>query len=274
MAESALPRASAAHNERMAGRRVLLVGSGAIGTAVAQRLAADGAELVGTYHQDRQRGAQLASQLPQGAWDGEVQLDVTATASLDAALGDGTETTGRVGEQFGAPDTLVITTGHRHKLQMFTEQDPATDRQILETELLGPMDVIRRVLPHMKAQGFGRVVLIGSDSGRAGTLGDAASSAARAGLMGLARSLARETARQDITVNVVSPGPTDTSMLEGMLEAEGLTGKVMSGTIKAVPKGRPADPAEIAEAVAYLVGPVSGFTTGQVLSVSGGLTFS
>lgn len=258
----------------MPDRRVLLVGAGAIGEAVAQRLTAEGAQLAGTFRRNREGILDFANRLPPDAWQGEVELDVTDAASLDAALGDGRDTTGRVGEILGVPDTLVITTGHRHKLQMFTRQDPETDREILETELLGPMEVIRRVLPQMQAQEFGRVVLIGSDSGRAGTLGDGASSAARAGLMGLARSLARETARHDITVNVVSPGPTDTALLGDMLKTEGLTGKVMAGTVKAVPKGRPAQPAEIAEAVAYLVGPFSGFTTGQVLSVSGGLTFN
>ncbi len=119
---------------------------------------------------------------------------------------------------------------------------------------------------------YGRIVIIGSDSGKAGTLGDATSSAARAGLMGFVRSISRETARKDITINIVSPGPTDTGLLTEMLSGDGLAAKVMGGTLKAIPKGRAATAEEIAEAVAYFLGPHSGFTTGQVLSVSGGLT--
>lgn len=130
-----------------------------------------------------------------------------------------------------------MTTGFRHEFSVLTQQEPSDINQIITTELLGPTLLARSVLPAMNAQQYGRLVFVGSDSGKAGTLGDAASSAARAGLMGL-------------------------------------TGKVMQGTVKAILKGRAADPAEIAEAVAYFVGDQSGFTTGQTLSVSGGLTLS
>lgn len=260
--------------DRLAGRKVLLVGAGGIGVVVAHRLAHDGARILGTHRQDAEQAVSLGRSLPPGAWLGSVRLDVTVPGDLSEALGEGPGSPGRAAELLGAPDTLVITTGHRHHLEFFTEQDPDMARMIMETELIGPMEVIRRVLPGMRAAGLGRVVVIGSDSGRAGTFGDASSSAARAGLMGLVRSLARETAREDITVNIVSPGPTDTPMLAEMLADEGLTGKVMGGTLRAVPKGRAGRPEEIAEAVAYLVGPASGYTTGQVLSVSGGLTVS
>lgn len=255
----------------LTGRRVLLVGTGGIGAAVAHRLGSRGAGIFGTHHSRPDAGKALAARLPAGAWQGQAPLDATdpdRTAAVAGADGEAERALG------GPVDTLVVTTGHRHALQLLTDQAPQTVQAIVTTELLGPMGLVRAVLPGMIETGFGRIVLIGSDSGKAGTMGDAASSAARAGLLGFTRSVARETARQDVTINVVSPGPTETTLLEDMLADEGLTGTVMGGTLKAIPKRRAAAPAEIAEAVAYFVGPASGFTTGQVLSVSGGLTMA
>lgn len=250
------------------GRRVLLAGLGGIGGAVAHRLASCGARIFGTYHSRPGSAETLGESLPAGTWAGAAPLEVTDPESALALAGPRGAAAGALGEV----DTVVISTGHRHDLEFFAGQDPDVYQEILAVELLGPMHLVRAVLPGMQERGFGRIVLVGSDSGKAGTMADAASSAARAGLAGFARSIARETARQDITINVVSPGPTDTGLLQGMLADEGLTGKVMKGTVGAVPKRRAGTAQEIAEAVAYLAGPHSGFTTGQVLSVSGGLT--
>ena len=237
------------------GRHAVVVGAGGIGTAVVNRLLIDALPVTVAYHRNRPTG--LAPNV------GVVQLDATDPADVDRAL-----------REVGEFDTLVITTGHRHELDFFTRQDPDVAEEIITVELLGPMNLVRSALKIFGDTGrdYGRIVIIGSDSGKAGTLGDAASSAARAGLMGFVRSIARETARRDITINIVSPGPTDTPLLADMLEGDGLTAKVMAGTVRAVPKGRTATPEEIAEAVAYFTHPRSGFTTGQVLSVSGGLT--
>ncbi len=251
-----------------AGRRVLLVGTGGIGGAVADVLAGRGARLFGTHYANVDGSAALAARLPRDCWAGQAQLDAGDPGAVAALAGP----RGSADRALGGIDTLVITTGHRHALQLLAEMDPRTMQEIVRTELLGPALLVRAVLPGMLEAGFGRIVLIGSDSGKAGTLGDAMSSAARAGLYGLAKSVARETARPDVTINVVSPGPTDTPLLAGMLSDDGLTGKVMSGTFKAIPKGRAARPREIAAAVAYLASTDAGFTTGQVLSVSGGLT--
>lgn len=249
------------------GRRVLLVGTGGIGGAIADRLAADGQRLFGTYHGNADGSDALGARLPQGTWASHARLDATDADAVQAVVSP----QGTASAQLGGI-TLVVTTGHRHPLQILAQMDPQIMQVIIRTELLGPALLVRAVLPGMLEAGFGRIVLIGSDSGKAGTPGDAMSSAARAGLYGLAMSVARETARQDVTINVVSPGPTDTGLLAGMLADDGLTGKVMAATVKAIPKGRAAQPREIAAAVAYLASTDAGFTTGQVLSVSGGLT--
>lgn len=250
------------------GRRVLVAGVGGIGQAVVRRLAGRGATVFGTYHSRSGPAEKLGGSLPAGRWAGAAVLDATDPDAVDAVTGPG----GAAERAMGGVDTLVVTTGHRHELGFFADSDPGQTSEVVATELLGPMNLVRAVLPGLQATGFGRVVIVGSDSGKAGTLGDAASSAARAGVAGFVRAVARETARMDITVNVVSPGPTGTEMLAGMLADDGLAGKVMKGTVKAIPKGRTGEPEEIAEAVAYLAGPLAGFTTGQVLSVSGGLT--
>lgn len=252
-------------------QRVLIVGGGGIGTAIAQRLASIGCKIFVTYYSDSTAEEKLMEVLGSDVLVGSARLDATDRESAELVCGaDG------LAEQAlnGPVDTVVITAGYRHKLSMLTEQDPAEIQQIITTELLGPINVAQAVLPAMNQYGFGRLVFIGSDSAKAGTLGDAASSAARAGLVGLVKSLARETSRQDITVNLVSPGPTDSQLLDSMLDNDDLTGKVMQGTVKAILKGRVGDPAEVAEAVAYFVGDNSSFTTGQTLSVSGGLTLS
>lgn len=251
-------------------QRVLLIGTGGIGTAIAARLAADGRKIFATYHSNATTVETLTNQLGSETVVGSAALDVADPAAVQRVCG----TDGQAAQALGGPvDTLVVTTGYRHELNLLVRQDPAEIQRIITTELLGPTLVARAVLPAMQQQGFGRVVFIGSDSGKAGTLGDAASSAARAGLLGLVKSLARETSRDDVTVNLVSPGPVDSPLLTGMLaDQESLTGKVMQGTVKAILKGRAGQPEEIAEAVAYFVGAHSGFTTGQTLSVSGGLT--
>lgn len=251
-------------------QRVLLIGAGGIGTAIAHRLAADGRRVFATYHFNATAVEDLTQQLGSDVVVGSAALDVADPAVIQQVCG----ADGAAAQALGGPvDTVVVTTGYRHELNLLVRQDPQEVQRIVTTELLGPTLVAQAVLPAMQQHGFGRLVFIGSDSGKAGTLGDAASSAARAGLMGLVKSLARETSRDDVTVNLVSPGPVDSPLLDGMLaDQDSLTGKVMQGTVKAILKGRPGQPEEIAEAVAYFVGPNSGFTTGQTLSVSGGLT--
>lgn len=251
------------------GRIAVIVGIGGIGGAIAERLAASGAKIYGTYFSDSGRAAELADRLPEGTWLGASALDVADREDVSRVL---TRGEGAVFSTLGHVDTLVVTAGHRHELGMFHEQDPGMGEAIVRTELLGPMNVVREYLRAQDAARPRRIVLIGSDSGKAGTFGDAASSASRAGLVGFAKSIARETAQGDTTINVVNPGPTQTAMLNTMLDSPSMTGKVMNGTVRAIPKKRLALPEEIAETVAYLTGRHSGFITGQVISVSGGLT--
>jgi 2-hydroxycyclohexanecarboxyl-CoA dehydrogenase len=130
------------------------------------------------------------------------------------------------------------------------------------------------VLPGMLARGRGRVINISSDAARVGSSGEAVYSACKGGVLSFSKTLAREVARRGVTVNVVCPGPTDTPILRGFL-GEGEPGqKVYDALVRAIPMKRVGQPADIPGIVAFLASDEAAFITGQVISVSGGLTMA
>src|SRR4029077_6383502 len=131
----------------------------------------------------------------------------------------------------------------------------------------------RAVLEGMATRGAGRIVSIASDAGRVGAAGEAVYSGCKAGIIGFSKSLAREVARHGITVNAVCPGPTDTALLASVMEGE-RGAKILAGMQRAIPLGRLGRPEDVAGAVAYLVSAEAAYVTGQVLSVSGGLSMA
>jgi 2-hydroxycyclohexanecarboxyl-CoA dehydrogenase len=130
------------------------------------------------------------------------------------------------------------------------------------------MHLSQALLAPMRERGSGSIVNIASDAGRVGSLGETVYSAAKAGLIGFTKSLARETARYGIRVNCVCPGPTDTALMAAVPD------KVKEALIKAIPLRRLARPEEVADAVLYFAGADASYVTGQVISVSGGLTMA
>jgi 3-oxoacyl-[acyl-carrier protein] reductase len=228
--------------------RVVLVtgGSRGIGLACAQRFAADGDKVAVTYHSSPPPDGFLA-----------IKCDVTSQAEVDAAF---TEIEGKL----GPVDVLVSNAGiTKDKLLMTMSEDDFTS--VLDTNLTAAYRVAKRaVRPMMKAR-HGRIVLVSSVVGLLGQAGQANYAASKAGLVGLARSLARELGSRNITVNVIAPGPVDTDMTA-----------VLSDDLKAkmtdqVPLGRFASPAEIAGAVSFLASPDAAYITGAVIPVDGGL---
>jgi 2-hydroxycyclohexanecarboxyl-CoA dehydrogenase len=242
------------------GRVALVTGAGrGMGRAIAERLAAEGARVAVT-DVDRATAEDTAAALGPAAT--AVHLDVTNPASVAAAVE-------KVAGVLGPVDVLVNNAGWDH-MAPFLETDPELWDRIIDINLKGTFNCARAVLPGMVERRSGRVVNISSDAGRVGSTGEAVYSAAKAGVVGFTKTLAREMARFRITVNVVCPGPTDTPLLDDLL-GQG-NERLIDALRRAIPLGRLGQPADVAAAVAFLASDDASFITGQTLSVSGGLT--
>ncbi len=173
--------------------------------------------------------------------------------------------------RFGKVDVLVNNAGW-DKLEPFLESEEGTWDKVIAINFKAILYTCRAVLPHMVAQGSGRVINIASDAGRVGSTGEAVYSGAKGAIIAFSKSLAREMARHHITVNVVCPGITETPLLQAIRAQSEKANKVIDAVTRAIPLGRIGAPEDIAEAVAFLASRHADFITGQTLSVSGGLT--
>jgi 2-hydroxycyclohexanecarboxyl-CoA dehydrogenase len=175
-----------------------------------------------------------------------------------------------VAEKYKRIDVLVNNAGF-DDIKPFIQTTEADWDFLIGLNLKGHLHVTRAVLPHMIERNYGTIVFIASDAGRVGSTGESVYGAAKAGLIGFTKSLAREEARHGIRVNCISPGLTDTPQFQANL-ADPKIGKIMRSVEKWIPLKRFGQPEEIAKAVLFFVSSDSSFVTGQVLSVSGGLT--
>ena len=164
-------------------------------------------------------------------------------------------------------DILVNAAGFS-AIHPFTETPPDYLDKVIAGNLTGTLHLTQALLPALIAAGSARIVNVASDAGRVGSSGETAYAAAKGGMIAFTKSLAREVARYTIGVNCVCPGPTDTPLLGTRSD------KLRDAFAKAIPFRRFGKPEEIADAIAYFAGPKSSYVTGQVLSVSGGLTFA
>jgi 2-hydroxycyclohexanecarboxyl-CoA dehydrogenase len=162
-------------------------------------------------------------------------------------------------------DALVNGAGW-DRIQPFLENPPEMWDQLIQINLMGAIRLTRALLTPMVAAQQGKIVNISSDAGRVGSTGETVYAAAKGGLIAFTKSLARELARYHINVNCVCPGPTDTPLFQRQPE------RMREALTRAIPFRRIAQPQEIAEAVMFFLGSRSDYITGQVLSVSGGLT--
>jgi 2-hydroxycyclohexanecarboxyl-CoA dehydrogenase len=150
----------------------------------------------------------------------------------------------------------------------FLENTPDVWDLLAQVNYIGPVRMIHRFLPHMIERRRGKIVMVASDAGRVGSMGETFYAGTKGAVIAFTKSLARETARSGITCNCVAPGPTDTPLFNGTIPE----GKLRDALIKAIPLKRLAQPVEIAHTIVYLATPATDFMTGQVVSVSGGLT--
>lgn len=231
-----------------------------IGRATAETLAAAGAfVLLGDI--DEQKGREAAAGLRERGCGAEfVRLDVTDLDSIAAFKQRAYELRGHV--------DVVANVAGWGKIQPFMENTPDFWRKVVDLNLLGPVAVSHAFLDRMIERGSGKIVVVASDAGRVGSMGETVYSGAKGGAIAFTKSLAREVARYSINVNCVCPGPTDTPLLRAVPE------KHQEAFVKATPMRRLAKPSEIADAVLFFASDRASFVTGQVLSVSGGLTLA
>lgn len=251
----------------LAGRHALVTGAGrGIGAAIAQRLAADGALLNLLGRQPAPLQA-LAASLPESAQPQVVLCDVADAQAVARAWAQARAAHGPVA-------ILVNNAGQAASAPLGRTSD-ALWAQMLAVNLTGSFHGCRESLPDMLAAGWGRIVNVASTAGQRGYAYVAAYSAAKHGVIGLTRSLALEVAHKGITVNAVCPGYTETDLLEasiGNIVAQtGRSAEEARSTLaRHNPQGRLVQPAEVADAVAWLCSPAAGSINGQSVSVSGG----
>jgi 2-hydroxycyclohexanecarboxyl-CoA dehydrogenase len=154
----------------------------------------------------------------------------------------------------------------------FLETSPDFWDKVIAINLKGPLNLHRAIVPHMVAAGRGKVINIASDAGRVGSSGEAVYSACKGGLISFTKSLARECARQNVHLNAVCPGPTDTQLLRSFVGEGDYGQKLYEKLKKAIPLKRLGQPGDLPGIIAFLSSDDADFITGQVISVSGGLT--
>ena len=239
-------------------------GASGIGKATALLLAREGGRvLIGDI--DEAGGQAVAAQAASEKLALEfLPLDLTKSESIGTFAA-------AVQQRIGRVDGLVNGAGW-DRIQPFMENPPEMWERLIAINLLGAVRLSRAVLPPMIAAQQGKIVNISSDAGRVGSMGETVYSATKGGTIAFTKALAREMARYQINVNCVCPGPTDTPLLHSQTSPWAM--RIREGLTSAIPFRRLAQPAEIAESIRFFLSPGSGFVTGQVLSVSGGLTMA
>jgi 2-hydroxycyclohexanecarboxyl-CoA dehydrogenase len=246
---------------RLEGKTALVTGGASgIGAATARRLAAEGARVaIGDVNED---GAKSIA----GELDGfACVLDVTNTGSVNAAVAAATEALGEI-------DVLVNNAG-TDLFSFFVNSDEGLWDFVLGVNLRGVLAVTHAVLPGMQARRGGAIVNVASEAGRVGSQGSAVYSAAKAGVIGFTKAIARESARYRVRCNAVAPGPIETPLLNAAPKLLGEIGeRLKQGMVNATVMGRSGEPEEVAAAIAFLASDDASYITGQTLNVSGGLS--
>ncbi|MDH5711649.1 MAG: 3-oxoacyl-ACP reductase FabG [Gammaproteobacteria bacterium] len=240
---------------KLQGEIALVTGaSRGIGKAIAEKLKADGATVIGTA--TTKGGAEKISEYLGEGGKG-MCLNVTDATSVDAVIK-------QIEADFGSISILINNAGiTRDTLLMMMKDDQWED--IIQTNLTSIFRLSKAVLRKMMKARKGRIINIGSVVGSTGNPGQTNYSAAKAGLLGFTKSLAREIGSRNITVNAVAPGFIDTDMTRELAEEQ------KAALVGSIPLGRLGDPADIANAVSFLAGPESSYITGETLHVNGGM---
>lgn len=232
--------------------------SGALGRAIAERLAASGYDLALHYRKSADAAEALATDLRvRGVRALPIQADICKAADVERMVHQTEDALG--------PITLVVNNAGLVRDRAIGKLTDDDWNIVLDTNLRGTFLVCRAVAPGMRERKEGRIVCISSIVGAMGNFGQVNYAASKAGLIGLTKSLAKELARDHVTVNAICPGFMDTPMVRGVPPA------VQEKLIAQIPLGRFGEPSAVGEAVAYLAGPGGAWVTGQILHVNGGM---
>lgn len=240
------------------GKIALVTGaSRGIGQAIALELARQGAMVVGTATSDRGAEAITAALAEQGVAGRGMTLDVSDAGSVSALLE-------AMGKESGTPDILVNNAGITRDNLLMRMKDEEWEA-ILNTNLTSVYRMSKACLRGMMKARWGRIISIASVVGAMGNAGQTNYAAAKAGVMGFTRALAREVGSRNVTVNTVAPGFIDTDMTRALPDEQ------RAALLGQIPLARLGQPAEIAAAVAFLASPGAGYITGETLHVNGGM---
>jgi 2-hydroxycyclohexanecarboxyl-CoA dehydrogenase len=246
------------------GKVALVTGAaGGMGRQICRRLVEEGCSIA-MFDIDKAGLEALAADIGSAARAFHAAVDISdysavcdAVDAAEAALG---------------PANILVNNAGWDKFSNFLDTDEALRQKVISINLNGPVNMFHAVLTRMAQHDGGRVVTIASDAGRVGSSGQAVYSACKGGVIALTKTLARELARRNILLNAVCPGPTDTAMLQDFMNQGPGGQKVHDAMKRAIPLKRLGRPEDIPGIVAFLVSDDASFITGQVISVSGGLT--
>jgi 2-hydroxycyclohexanecarboxyl-CoA dehydrogenase len=246
----------------LAGRTALVTGvASGIGRATARQYAGAGVTVYGADVNEDEGQATMAAIRAAGGRAEFLLLDLTRPESIDAFVDALIAKTG------GAIDIIASVAGV-DVIQPFIESTPETWNRIVNVNFMGPVRMIHRLLPFLIDHGHGaKIVTVASDAGRVGSSGEVVYSGSKGAVVAFTKALARETARYGIRCNCVAPGPTDTPLF-----TEAMAEPLRNALIKAIPLRRMASPVEIANMILFFSSPAADYITGQIVSVSGGLT--
>ena len=234
--------------KRLEGKTAIVTGGGGgIGGATCRRLASEGAKVAVLDLSAEAAGAVADAIGADGGTAFALTADITDHDAVKAAVAE-------VEGAYGGTDILINNAGW-DLFKPFVKTDTDFWRKIIDINLVGALNLHHAVLPGMGERGYGRIVNVASDAARVGSSGESVYAACKAGLLGFSKTIAREHARQGITCNVVCPGPTDTALFAGYAEGAG-------------------EPDDLPGTIAFFASDAAAYVTGQVISVSGGLTMN
>ena len=253
--------------QRLEGKSAIVTGGGGgIGGATCRRFAQEGAQ-VAVFDLNLDAAEKVAAAIrAEGGRAQAFRCDITDRASVDAAV--------IAAEKGLGPIDVLVNNAGWDVFKPFTKTEPAQWDRLIAINLTGALHMHHAVLPGMASRKKGRIVNIASDAARVGSSGEAVYAACKGGLVSFSKTIAREHARHGITVNVVCPGPTDTALFAEYKEGAGNPEKLMEAFTRSIPLGRIGQPDDLPGAVLFFASSDAAFVTGQVLSVSGGLTMN